>query len=321
MKLKCLHPTTAYICGTIVSQDGIPSPRMVFDYMTALEYWKTPSGVESHTVIVPCGRCALCTIKKRKEMTCRIANEASMYAECCFITLTYAPEFLPLTDGICPRGTLRKTDLQGFLKRLRRQLDYHFQRRIRFFACGEYGSKTKRPHYHAVIFGWIPMDLHPLGRDSFTSDLIGKEWHFGFHVVQPFSPGHANYISGYVTKKLNDTSLPDGCAPTFFTSSNRGGGIGASWFREFGNDSVKRGVVNVKTKDSVIHFAVPKYYHKLQRRFFPDDFQVCRDQRRQYLKDHPSVPVDNPEEILLQYFRDAEFASYRIRQQHESDKL
>jgi hypothetical protein len=26
--------------------------------------------------------------------------------------------------------------------------------KVRFFHCGEYGDLTRRPHYHALIFGY-----------------------------------------------------------------------------------------------------------------------------------------------------------------------
>lgn len=46
-----------------------------------------------------------------------------------FVTLTYDEEHLP------PDGSLRKRDLQLYLKRLRRRLPF------RFFAAGEYGER------------------------------------------------------------------------------------------------------------------------------------------------------------------------------------
>ena len=42
---------------------------------------------------------------------------------------------------------LKKSDFQKFIKRLRKDYD------IKYFACGEYGDKTLRPHFHAILFG------------------------------------------------------------------------------------------------------------------------------------------------------------------------
>ena len=79
-----------------------------------------------------------------------------------FLTLTYDNEHLP------PGAELSKRDLQLFIKRLRKR-----NPGIRYFAVGEYGSQKGRPHYHAVIFNlvdldlvtrsWVDSDGHPLG--------------------------------------------------------------------------------------------------------------------------------------------------------------
>lgn len=45
-------------------------------------------------------------------------------------------------------------DLQNFMKRLRINLDrnYGFKDKIEFFGCSEIGPKTKRPHFHLLLF-------------------------------------------------------------------------------------------------------------------------------------------------------------------------
>lgn len=71
-----------------------------------------------------------------------------------FITLTYDTKTVPLTD----RGfmSLTKRDLQLYFKRLRKlhekQRRSEGGRKISYFAVGEYGSRTMRPHYHAIVF-------------------------------------------------------------------------------------------------------------------------------------------------------------------------
>jgi hypothetical protein len=52
--------------------------------------------------------------------------------------------------------------------------------KIRFFHCGEYGDKTRRPHYHALIFGYGFPDKKIFKKqksgDLFTSDILTKCW-------------------------------------------------------------------------------------------------------------------------------------------------
>lgn len=108
----------------------------------------------------------------------------------CFVTLTYAE-----TDGI-----LHKDHLQKFMKRLRRSVDV----RIRFFACGEYGGKNDRPHYHLLLFGWKPDDLvfvwRKNGNDYYKSPFIEKLWKFGFNTVGDITIDTAMYCAKYLQK-------------------------------------------------------------------------------------------------------------------------
>ena len=98
---------------------------------------------------VPCGRCFECKVAKSTEWSNRIALEAMEHEENCFITLTYDNQYLP------ENNSLRRKDLQDFIKRLRRRYE---DRKIRYFYCGEYGSKGLRPHYHMILFGYDFVD-------------------------------------------------------------------------------------------------------------------------------------------------------------------
>jgi len=101
---------------------------------------------------IPCGQCAACRIQRRKEWSLRLWHERSYWDRSVFVTLTYAEDHLPLCKKGIPEGytgTLVKEDLQKFFKRLRRVV----RKPIKYYACGEYGDSTQRPHYHALIFG------------------------------------------------------------------------------------------------------------------------------------------------------------------------
>lgn len=69
-----------------------------------------------------------------------------------FITLTYAPEFCPVT----PNGfmTLNRDDITKYFKRLRKWMkdDTVNLRPFKYYLVGEYGTETRRPHYHGIFF-------------------------------------------------------------------------------------------------------------------------------------------------------------------------
>lgn len=94
---------------------------------------------------VPCGRCVACLSNRRQEWISRIYEEVKISTGCYFVTLTYTDEHLKYGEV---RPTLYKKDVQLFIKRFRKNTGM----KIRYFAVGEYGSKTLRPHYHLIMF-------------------------------------------------------------------------------------------------------------------------------------------------------------------------
>ena len=160
---------------------------------------------------IPCGQCMACRLEKSRQWADRMILELGYHEESYFITLTYDPDHVPVSfgcdeDGVAyldsPVFTLVKKDFQDFMKRLRY---YHGQ--VRFYACGEYGSNTLRPHYHAIIFGLHLDDLVPFGRNElgqqyFVSESLSSIWGNGFVSVAEVNWETCAYVARYVTKKL-----------------------------------------------------------------------------------------------------------------------
>lgn len=150
---------------------------------------------KDNILLLPCGHCASCLTKRRKEWSVRCALEASEHEKNCFVTLTYDEDHVP--------KKLIKRDLTDFLSKIRAS-----GHRVRFFGCGEYGSQTARPHYHVILFGFMPDDLKPYAKQSngfmlYTSDFLQKKiWKKGNVMIGEFSPETAGYVAGYVEKKL-----------------------------------------------------------------------------------------------------------------------
>lgn len=191
------------------------------------------------------------------EWATRIELESAAHAQSTFCTLTYATPPLseledPDTGEIIPGlPTLIRSDLSDWLKRLR----IGFQRKtdnsssIRFFACGEYGEKNHRPHYHVILFGYpgcvYGRSRYEDGRTidcCFSCDLIRDTWGKGIIQSEPLAAGHIKYVAGYVLKKM--TSKHDkrllGRAPEFSAMSLQNGGIGINAVPELARRSKKQ---------------------------------------------------------------------------------
>lgn len=110
-----------------------------------------------------CGKCPKCKIRRVNQWIFRIMQEQKNSTSAYFVTLTYKNKFLPRTQR--KLGTLKKSDLQNFIKRLREyEKEDGNPSIIKYFAAGEYGTETKRPHYHAILL------------NVNNKENIGKSW-------------------------------------------------------------------------------------------------------------------------------------------------
>lgn len=165
--------------------------------------WKPNPTVATSEIQLPCGNCILCRTKHSKEWAIRITHESQLHDENSFVTLTYADEHLPLINNT---PTLRLSDLQKFIKRLRFTLDAEHGKKIRYYAVGEYGSKSNRPHYHLCVFGHAFTERRTILRREpsllWTNDTLEKTWGMGEVRVGALTFATAQYTASYVTKKL-----------------------------------------------------------------------------------------------------------------------
>lgn len=109
----------------------------------------------NYAISVPCGKCIPCLINKRADWSFRLQQEHKVSESSFFITLTFDPKH-------CPRS-LDKAHLQNYLKRLRKQDGTNS---IRYYAVGEYGGQSGRPHYHVLLFNAQEGDARSCWRDS-----------------------------------------------------------------------------------------------------------------------------------------------------------
>lgn len=217
-----------------------------------------------------CGQCMECRLAYSREWAIRISHEARMHERSAFLTLTYSPDTLPAY------GQLLKRDLQLFFKRLRKRCG-----RFRYVACGEYGERFRRPHFHVALFGIDfagdrvvysnGVDGDQLYVSRVLSDVWGKsEFPFG-HTIGSLTFESAAYIARYITKRITGV----GCSPLPLYSDPETGeivlpnseflvmskGIGKAWFREYFMKDVYPHARVITEQGSPA--PVPRYYKEL----------------------------------------------------------
>lgn len=162
------------------------------------------------TIPVPCGRCPPCVKRKTSQWSFRLMQQDKVSYSSQFITLTYDTKHVPLSrNGFMQ---LSKRDVQLFFKSLRKRIhesrSNHINGKgrkplpVKYYAVGEYGGKTSRPHYHIILFNAPTEFLQP----SWPNGTI----HYG--TLSGASVGYTlKYISkpGRIPAHKNDDRQPE----------------------------------------------------------------------------------------------------------------
>lgn len=255
--MACYHPVQCWR-----SKDVNPSGKrsLVFNVRQAQQ--------PDDPLAVPCGQCIGCRLKYSANWALRCHHEASLWEDNCFLTLTFDDKHLP------PDGSISVKDCQDFMKRLRRQAQYHLGRSdIRMAYCGEYGEKTGRPHYHFLIFNFDFPDKYEWSKRNgfmtYRSPMLERVWPFGNSEIGSVTFESAAYVARYITKKFKGKDAADhylkydletgeitgSYTPEFFRTSRRPG-IAKRWIEKFPRDVYPKDFVTVDGRE----IRPPKYY-------------------------------------------------------------
>lgn len=268
--MACYHPI-----NVAVPKDGYRgSPRKIWVEQT-----------------VPCGYCLGCRADQARDWSIRIMHETQMHNSAWFLTLTYSNERIP------QHGSLYPPDLQRFFKALRRERP---SGTVSYYACGEYGEHTQRPHYHAVLYGVDFLDRH-IHRDSHSgpvwrSKTLESHWPHGLSEFSTVTPASASYVAGYVRKKVSKRADPN-----HYTRVDPDTGELIDLQPEFNRMSLRPAIANrwikkfwkeVYPRDEVIFdgrkLRPPRYYDKWMDNHYPDimfDVRYTRDQNAEALQE------------------------------------
>jgi hypothetical protein len=257
--MPCFHPTHGFV-----------DPARGFSVVAR--------GAHCVPVTFACGKCIGCQNDRIRDWQSRFSLDLQVVGEGMFVTLTYAPEFLP------PDGGLSRDHPAAFMHSLRDAL----RRRCRvsggtppvlsYMLVGEYGSETLRAHYHFIILGLWPDDAVAFSRSKgdhllYRSAFVEACWPHGHVDIGRLLPGSIRYVAhGHVGKENRLAEAFNYCLPhpvtgelfdvarPFSSVSNRPG-VGSVWFDKFERDVFPSDVLIVDGE----RVPVPRYFSKKLR--------------------------------------------------------
>lgn len=316
--MPCFRPNYVTYANGKIGRFGGKLTQTVLD--------NNPDGCE--VVPVPCGKCAGCRLDRGKRWADRMLLEYETPREdmpsrtALFVTLTYDDAHLPriiCKDGVL-RGTLRKKDVQDFLKRLRK---FFAPKRIRFYSAGEYGDQTFRPHYHLILYG-LSLDDFPdavlyshdpdQDTDLFVSSVFDRLWSNGSVKFSVASYRTFSYVARYVLKKQFRSDFGDnwykGRVPPFSTCSRRPG-IGADYF----DDDFDVSSVSISDGLDVHKISAPRVNWEKKYLTNPESCDILKAQKREISKGINDCVLAGTDLPYLVYLRSCE------RQYNQRTKL
>lgn len=245
------------------------------------------------TVYLPCGKCIQCLNSRAKSWEVRSSLELSKYKHSICLTLTYDDEHLP------PFGKLRYSDVQKFIKRIRKDCKVP----IKYMCCGEYGGTKTRPHYHIIIFNYLPPDKLRLykrtskGTLLYKSDYLTSKWGHGFVDVGRVNHQTCRYVSQYCCKKLLNTTvkMPPRFKRIYDWKCKKSReflhcsvGFGLDWFKRNYRSVIESGKIVLGR----FTYAIPRYFIKSLESINKELFKKYKEKTHNFWLNFKNAPDD-----------------------------
>ena len=271
---------------------------------------------------IPCGKCTGCRTEYSRQWAIRIAHEEQWWKKkdkySTFITLTYNDKWLP------PHNTLIKEDFQKFMKRLRKKKHSTKDNPLRFYACGEYGEKNERPHYHAILFNCSfkkDADISNGKNKLYFSQELQDAWSHYDKKTETYEPigfvswgevtfDSAAYVANYVQKKINGKKKDEHyqienpvCPKTGeyrthrqqeFSLMSRKPGIASDWLTHYKDDVYPSDYITINGRK----IRPPKAYDKIYERTHKQELEAIKEIRKQEME--KTAHLRTPEALAFQ---------------------
>lgn len=248
---------------------------------------------------IPCGKCVGCSLDYSKDWATRLMLELSTSINGYFVTLTYDDSHLPVNESLVASHVF------NFIKALRMDLLRHNVSGLRFYAVGEYGSKSLRPHYHLIIYNCplknsdislfddcnlSNLDIDVLQKRSFdgslmfSSQYLSRFWKNGFNCVGEVNLATCSYVARYCLKKkasdpyVKKLLLASGRLPEFARMSTHPG-IGFQYFSSHNDIYKTSGTIFLPGGRSV---GSPRYFDKKMEVIDPELLEIVKTGRINY---------------------------------------
>lgn len=254
--------------------DTVIVPASKLDHYLATHSFQTAT----HMTEIPCKKCIGCRLDYSREWANRGYLESKMWKQNWFVTLTYDEEHMVTKDEFIDQngitwydeewnGTLVGKDLQMFIKKLRQIMKReHNEENIRFMACGEYGDRNERPHYHAILYNLnLPLDTFFEPRiinheTYYRNKIIERAWQKGISNISEATWNNIAYTARYITKKVNGKLSEQlynsrGQDKEFMRTSRRPG-IGKPYYDKYKDKIYEYDEITIQNKKGVIKLSL-----------------------------------------------------------------
>lgn len=249
---------------------------------------------------IPCKKCWACQLNYSAEWATRIMLEAKQHEFNYWLTLTYDEEHLPIAEEIkyngvtytndgTWEGTLYDKDIKKFINSLRQKYHRLGHDGIKYFYCGEYGTKTQRPHYHIILLN-CPLDLTQFYdchvdtnyKAHWKSNEIETYWKEGMIDICELEWSDAAYTARYCTKKLNTKSkewyCENGKYPEYVQMSK---GIGFKYLKDHLNEIYETDEIIMRTvKGNIGSSKPPKAFDRKLEQWDPEMLEIIKESRK-----------------------------------------